>query len=441
MAIAVTNRYSVAPASATSNSITLNFTPAAGERLVMLARGSATGDNVGSSITQSGVTWTSQNITLTGSGANHTARLWYTDTLTTAAPTALTFATSGVGYRALHFFSLANAVATGSPFAGTPVGQQSGFGSSATPTSFTPSLANCLVIAGYQYPYGASSSDISGGFTLNEQLAGVSNRSRTAELIQTAPAAANPALTLSGSSQWSAVIFAVAPLIPAAATHGPPLTTDPDAPAYEWELTQKSVATYGDEAVARLVQQFRSGDAGPLIQGYVRYLAERVGECESVAWDVYSVMDPDVATGVHLDKLGRFVGQLRQGRTDAQYRIAIKARIAVNRSSGTLPELINILRLLVGEAATITVPEYAAAGANSGTYRMNVNGADVLEEIAIMLGDATMAGVRGVITYHPDLATALILSDSTMNVDAGHGLSDDAMTDPGGTLAGLWEVH
>ncbi len=81
------------------------------------------------------------------------------------------------------------------------------------------------------------------------------------------------------------------------------------------------------------------------------YLTQ-IQELENVLFGVFVDFVIDDATGEQLDLIGRIVGQSRNGRVDDVYRTWLKARILVNRSSGTLPELIAIVRLLVGTEAS-----------------------------------------------------------------------------------------
>ena len=63
--------------------------------------------------------------------------------------------------------------------------------------------------------------------------------------------------------------------------------------------------------------------------------------------------------------LGRIVGEPRQGATDADYRLRVRASIRVNRSDGTIEDVIDVVRLLIGPvllpSATIKLTEYYPA--------------------------------------------------------------------------------
>jgi hypothetical protein len=93
------------------------------------------------------------------------------------------------------------------------------------------------------------------------------------------------------------------------------------------------------EAVGHLINFFRK----PRNSAFVSALCEPIQNIEDVLWATYNAFDLDTAVGDQLDKLGLLVGELRNDRDDTAYRVAIRVRILVNSSMGTLPELIDIL--------------------------------------------------------------------------------------------------
>jgi hypothetical protein len=52
------------------------------------------------------------------------------------------------------------------------------------------------------------------------------------------------------------------------------------------------------------------------------------------------------AEGEGLDRIGKIVGEPRWTTDDDEYRLTLRAAVLVNRSNGTLPQLLKILRLL-----------------------------------------------------------------------------------------------
>ena len=105
--------------------------------------------------------------------------------------------------------------------------------------------------------------------------------------------------------------------------------------------------------------------------------------------------DMDNAEGFTLDKIGKNVLELREGREDKPYRKAIKIKIRGNLSAGTIEDL-NILAYALFEENFITVSEtwhlsqydYEPAGLvlyvthNSTLQRLFLHYRDVLQETA-----------------------------------------------------------
>jgi hypothetical protein len=142
-----------------------------------------------------GNTWTS--LTLQTSAADNKARLFYV-----ANPTVGT----GHTFSATLSYQTVGVIAFSGAHASSPFDQQNGSaaGSSpASPGSITPSENNCVVVAGYGFGKNANTFSVDGGFTIaqsNTSVDAVSYGVVISYLIQTTAAAANPAVTYTGSS-------------------------------------------------------------------------------------------------------------------------------------------------------------------------------------------------------------------------------------------------
>ena len=113
--------------------------------------------------------------------------------------------------------------------------------------------------------------------------------------------------------------------------------------------------------LARLAEEFRK----PRISSVLRGEAAQYQAIENAYWQLLTEFGVDTAIGWALDVLGRIVGEPRQGALDADYRLRVRARIRVNRSDGTIEDVIEVVRLLIGSAllpsATIKLTEYYPA--------------------------------------------------------------------------------
>ena len=113
--------------------------------------------------------------------------------------------------------------------------------------------------------------------------------------------------------------------------------------------------------LARLAEEFRK----PRIRSILGGEAEQYQAIEDSFWQLLTEFGVDTATGWALDVLGRIVGELRQGALDADYRLRVRARIRVDRSDGTIEDVIEVVRLLIGAvllpSAVIQLTEYYPA--------------------------------------------------------------------------------
>lgn len=153
-------------------------------------------------------------------------------------------------------------------------------------------------------------------------------------------------------------------------------------------------------ALERLAQQYKGK---PFIEGILRVLAGEMQEIEVVLQDLLGMQNIDTADGAQLDVLGRIVMQDREGASDDDYRIRIRAKILVNKSSGTADELIDIFTLLISDStmvgATVSVDEYPPASVvvRIGGIMLTL---PVASRLAQILKQARAAGVRGELRYY-----------------------------------------
>lgn len=130
------------------------------------------------------------------------------------------------------------------------------------------------------------------------------------------------------------------------------------------------------------------------------------------------------ASGIHLDRLGKIVGELRQGRADDPYAAAIRVRILSNRSEGTPDDLLAIARLLL-KAGTIVY--------NEGTKAYTVFGlgdATVVEALVTALRRADPAGVGSDIVVGLGASAAVIRYGDSGDATVGTGFPSTGDTDP-----------
>lgn len=132
----------------------------------------------------------------------------------------------------------------------------------------------------------------------------------------------------------------------------------------------------------------------PNIAALLSILVSGKQQLEDAAQQIRYAFNADDAVGDQLDTLGDIVGEARNGLVDDVFRRYVKARIKANKSSGTIPELIVIAKLIVNDdAATMRIRNDGNA-----TLVLQVDGVALTDEVRdILLGflrDAVSGAVR-----------------------------------------------
>ena len=113
-------------------------------------------------------------------------------------------------------------------------------------------------------------------------------------------------------------------------------------------MTYTKITTHKEDAIANLIFQFRKDSN---VKDLIEILGNRFQDLEDSLNDVYLAQTLDLSDTYSLNLIGEMVGMPRPitgtASTDNnKYRALIKAKIAQNRSNGTLTDVYNILGLL-----------------------------------------------------------------------------------------------
>ena len=152
------------------------------------------------------------------------------------------------------------------------------------------------------------------------------------------------------------------------------------------------ILDHPDRAVARLATQLRGK---PRMEGLVRALALQAQEVEDATWPMF-LETIETSEGVQLDRLGHLVGQTRGGRTDGALRIWIKARVLLNRSSGSAEQ---ILALFSALTATTGVPLVNEEQFPAAFVLRALGPLAEPRAFADVLHTAKLGGVRAILEY------------------------------------------
>ena len=99
----------------------------------------------------------------------------------------------------------------------------------------------------------------------------------------------------------------------------------------------------------------------PVVQGLLKSKLREVQKLEDLTFQVLNERNVNDAIGAQLDVVGSIVGENRLGRLDTPYRQAILNRIALNRSDGTPPVILDLLNILSGSPVPNIFEHYPAS--------------------------------------------------------------------------------
>ncbi len=97
----------------------------------------------------------------------------------------------------------------------------------------------------------------------------------------------------------------------------------------------------------------------PRIRALLLSYVARCQELDDAIWGVIVKRLIDNAEAAQLDAIGRIVGEPRNGKVDALYRVYVLARIRINWSKGQPRDVIEVLRIV--EAQSFRYREYYPA--------------------------------------------------------------------------------
>jgi hypothetical protein len=181
--------------------------------------------------------------------------------------------------------------------------------------------------------------------------------------------------------------------------------------------TPTHITDHADQAVARLLQQYREGVSVPAL---ISALCAPLQELEDVLWDIRLRRAVATAEGAQLDVLGRIVGQPREGRTDPVYRIWILARVRLNKGSGR-PE--DILQIFAGITQGMTALDLEEQYPAAFVLRVGLSPGVAAQELASLLHLAKAGGVRAIVEAPNDVPA------NTFTLDIGPGLDVGKLAD------------
>lgn len=192
------------------------------------------------------------------------------------------------------------------------------------------------------------------------------------------------------------------------------------------------------KGISRFIEQYKEK---PRMEQWARSYLIEIQALEDAFWQIYTMRWIDSATGEQLVVLGEIVGQYNPGLSEENYRVLIRARIAVNRSNGRPDELIDILALLsesFAEPAVIMLVEGLTAD-----YTLNlisdIGSIDPDIVFGLMLDHADPAGVAANFVFGFDTTDDLFIWSSASGGTLSYpdqGFDSSVSPGVGGILSG-----
>lgn len=195
------------------------------------------------------------------------------------------------------------------------------------------------------------------------------------------------------------------------------------------------ITDHSEQGVSKFLEQFKDKD---FIANLARSYLNRIQELEYAIWEVILIRGVEASEGVNLDALGVVVGRPRLGLVDVDYRVALRAQIRINRSSGTPEDMIAVTGLSITPGQLFTFQE-----AYPATDVIEVLGTSVFDLLVLLdnLIRAKAGGVRLLLQYslNPVGASFTFSDDDTTMSSVQLGFGDDTDPSVGGYFTDVLE--
>jgi len=171
--------------------------------------------------------------------------------------------------------------------------------------------------------------------------------------------------------------------------------------------------THVVEAQDNLISQFADKTN---LDGMIDAYVEQVQIVERVLFDLLEDRGLASAVGEQLDVLGRLIKQPREGRNDANYRAALSARVGLNLGSGTMENVISMLKSVAGPIQINMTEFFPASFEAELGVPIDPLSLD-MPRIATLMSDARGAGIKGILRF---FQVNPFQFDTGLGYDQGH---------------------
>lgn len=170
----------------------------------------------------------------------------------------------------------------------------------------------------------------------------------------------------------------------------------------------------------RLREQYKNS---PTILAIINAFVGEIQELEQVLYDLSVSRTINQAFGVQLDKLGELLDRTRDGRSDADYRIILLAKVSQNISRGTSDDVSSVFKILSSSSKVQFGDSYF------GEFYLLADNPLTQSEVNLLLKEMQVvdsAGVRlvGIGSFDPDDSFAMDGSDSAKGYGSIYSVSN-----------------
>lgn len=181
-----------------------------------------------------------------------------------------------------------------------------------------------------------------------------------------------------------------------------------------------TVSLISDHVVLGLAKLREHSKGQPNTEALLTALMASTNSIELALYELLTERQVDTAIGAQLDLIGFVVGEERAGKVDADYRRYIRARIAINNSSGLISDIVKVSRLVINDTATSIEVENQTVATVVVTIWNNPITTALASILLTRLQEAAAAGVRVILEYASGaIADVFTFDDATNTWDVG----------------------
>lgn len=188
-------------------------------------------------------------------------------------------------------------------------------------------------------------------------------------------------------------------------------------PLLSGDITTNGVVDHSATAIGKLAEFIRQQ---PNFLSLLAAPIAQVQDLETAFQELKTLRSLPNASGGQLDVLGAILTQPRNGQTDDLYRRYLAARILLNRSSGTIEQILEIFGLIT-YAASMQLKEFQPAAIELHLYGVAITPAQAALYLQILnQARAAAVGARLHWTEWSPVDTFTLDGTPAQSLDAGH---------------------